>query len=163
MAGNKKQWYAMRKRLQESGKWTGKAPSHPVPAQEEGEPAPKEPRTEEASEYQDPGSDPEEGTSARARGMSICDAMCISDWKWQLMELQVDSLCWYGAIPRVGDSKAWLKSNALLRRRNLSRIRLPYYAGGGEWRVPLWKIAGFYMGSFHVPVSLLVQRQLFGL
>lgn len=66
MSGPIKRWYAMRKRLQESGKWTQGAPSHKVPAREEGEPPEKESRTEAL----DPagGEDPEEGTSARARG-----------------------------------------------------------------------------------------------
>lgn len=36
---NFRQWYAMRKSLQQRGKW-----SHPVPRQEEGEPEPKQPR-----------------------------------------------------------------------------------------------------------------------
>lgn len=39
MSKNFKQWYAMRKSLQERGKWR-----HPVPAQEEGEPVPKHAR-----------------------------------------------------------------------------------------------------------------------
>lgn len=66
MSGPIKRWYAMRKRLQESGKWSGGAPSHKVPAREDGEPPEKESRTE----AQDPAGseDPEEGTSARARG-----------------------------------------------------------------------------------------------
>lgn len=38
-----RQWYAMRTRLQQEGKWRGKTPSHFVPSLEEGEPRPKEP------------------------------------------------------------------------------------------------------------------------
>lgn len=41
MSKNFKQWYAMRKSLQEKGKWT-----HGVPRQEEGEPPTKKPRAE---------------------------------------------------------------------------------------------------------------------
>ena len=68
---NKKQWYAMKKRLQKEGKWSGKAPAHKVPAQEEGEPAEKIQKTAEnqeaaASEGATP--DPEEGTSRKAVG-----------------------------------------------------------------------------------------------
>lgn len=40
----------MRKRLQAEGKWHGKLPSHTVPAQEEGEPEPKEPRLRDPRE-----------------------------------------------------------------------------------------------------------------
>lgn len=36
-----RQWYAMRKAMQERGTWR---PKHTVPAQEEGEPVPKAPR-----------------------------------------------------------------------------------------------------------------------
>lgn len=64
-----KQWYAMRKRLQDTGKWSGGAPSHKVPAREEGEPPEKESRTE--AQHPEGGDDPEEGTSARARGKHI--------------------------------------------------------------------------------------------
>ena len=39
-----RRWYAMRQRLMKEGKWKGKAPTHSVPAQEEGEPAPKVPK-----------------------------------------------------------------------------------------------------------------------
>nr|WQF62313.1 MAG: hypothetical protein [Pigeon-associated parvo-like virus] len=39
-----RRWYAMRDRLMKEGKWKGKGPAHPVPAQEEGEPARKAPR-----------------------------------------------------------------------------------------------------------------------
>lgn len=42
-----RQWYAMKKNLENKGKWKGKIPKHSVPAREEGEPAPKEPRTQE--------------------------------------------------------------------------------------------------------------------
>lgn len=72
MPGGKAQWYAMRNRLQKAGKW-----KHSVPAQEEGEPPTKQPRTdsgpESPPENQEgapgaPESDPEEGTSERARG-----------------------------------------------------------------------------------------------
>lgn len=38
-----RQWYAMRKAMQERGTWKGNA-KHSVPNQEEGEPAPKQPR-----------------------------------------------------------------------------------------------------------------------
>lgn len=39
---NYRQWYAMRKRLQEQGRWRGReGATHSVPAQEEGEPEPK--------------------------------------------------------------------------------------------------------------------------
>lgn len=71
MPGNRAQWYAMRKRLQAQGKWKGA--SHSVPAQEEGEPPTKQARTDENPENQEgapgaPESDPEEGTSEKARG-----------------------------------------------------------------------------------------------
>lgn len=70
MAGNKKQFYAMKKRLQKEGKWYGdKAPGHKVPEREEGEPPEKRSREEEDPEPGDGGgSDPEEGTSKRAQG-----------------------------------------------------------------------------------------------
>lgn len=70
MAG-KKQWYAMRSRLQKEGKWHGgNAPGHSVPAQEDGEPPSKAPRLEETPEgARAVPEDPEEGTSYAARGM----------------------------------------------------------------------------------------------
>lgn len=45
MPGGKdyRKWYAMRKSLQERGKWKGKQPTHSVPQQEEGEPPAKQP------------------------------------------------------------------------------------------------------------------------
>lgn len=41
-----RQWYAMRARLQQEGKWTGKQPTHKVPFLDiqAGEPEPKTPR-----------------------------------------------------------------------------------------------------------------------
>lgn len=55
---NYRQWYAMRKRLQEAGKWHGRPPTHSVPLQEEGEPSSKTPTPEEhwASETSSGGS-----------------------------------------------------------------------------------------------------------
>lgn len=44
-----RQWYAMRSAMQERGTWRGNQPTHSVPEREEGEPAPKEPRTSEPS------------------------------------------------------------------------------------------------------------------
>lgn len=43
MPGGKdyRRWYAMRKAMQERGKWKGKQPTHSVPQQEEGEPPAK--------------------------------------------------------------------------------------------------------------------------
>lgn len=58
---NKKQWYAMRSRLQKKGLW-----KHSVPQQEEGEPPSKKPALEEPEGAQ--ASDPEEGTSQKAQG-----------------------------------------------------------------------------------------------
>lgn len=44
--GNKfRQWYAMRKAMQERGTWHGNRPTHSVPQLEEGEPPPRRPRT----------------------------------------------------------------------------------------------------------------------
>lgn len=74
MPGNKAQFYAMKKRLQKAGKWYGdKAPSHRVPEHEEGEPPEKRSREEDEEEGDGAGgTDPEEGTSERARGIYIC-------------------------------------------------------------------------------------------
>lgn len=51
----------MRARLIKEGKWKGKQPTHSVPEQEEGEPAPKEARTDTdvVPETQSPQSVPE--------------------------------------------------------------------------------------------------------
>lgn len=39
-----RQWYAMRNAMRERGTWQGNKPTHAVPEQEEGEPAPKQSR-----------------------------------------------------------------------------------------------------------------------
>lgn len=165
MSGPNKRWYAMRKRLQEKGSWKGKAPSHRVPAQEEGEPPEKiqKEAPENIEEAAGGGSDPEEGTSARARGKICLSCQCISDKLWLALERQVDSLCWLGSIPTPGDLKDWMKINALIRRRNCCKTVLPYFAGDGGWREPLWKMAGIYTHSSRVPVLWLVLRPYYGL
>nr|WOX03050.1 hypothetical protein [Psittaciform chaphamaparvovirus 6] len=61
-----RQWYAMRQRLQNAGRWQGNAPSHTVPDQEEGEPAPKTPRLDDSPET--PESLPELEKSPTAEG-----------------------------------------------------------------------------------------------
>lgn len=53
-----RRWYAMRDRLKRAGKWKGKTPTHSVPEQEEGEPAPKQPALEEPEEIATPESLP---------------------------------------------------------------------------------------------------------
>ena len=69
------QWYAMRKNLQDKGKWKGAA--HKVPAREEGEPEPKNPKfgdpleNQEAAVQEGATPDPEEGTSKTAQGMLL--------------------------------------------------------------------------------------------
>ena len=159
-----KGWYAMKKRLEAQGKWKGA--SHRVPAQEEGETAAKQPKLtenqEEASgEAGGSPSDPEEGTSHNAQGMSLFSY--ISEYLWRALDLQADSHCWYGSRPTPGDFKIWLKSNAMIRREKSSKMSVPYYVGDGVWRVPLWKIAGKYTHSSPVPNLWLVQRHLLGL
>nr|QTE04014.1 MAG: hypothetical protein [Cygnus atratus Chaphamaparvovirus] len=167
MSGNKKQWYAMRKRLQEKGSWKGKAPAHKVPTQEEGEPPEKiqkeAPGNIEEAVGGDPSSDPEEGTSARALGKCFISHQYIADQAWRDLETQLDSLSWLGSIPRPGDSKAWTKSNDMILRKSFCKTVAPYYAGDGEWIQPLWKIAGFPTSSSRVHVLWLVQRPYFGL
>lgn len=55
---NFRQWYAMRRAMQERGTWQGtNRPTHSVPAQEEGEPAAQRPRLQLRPE-----SSPEEGS-----------------------------------------------------------------------------------------------------
>nr|UQT67959.1 hypothetical protein [Phasianus chaphamaparvovirus] len=171
----KKQWYAMKKRLQKEGKWTGKAPAHKVPAREEGEPPEKQSRDEpvpEAPANQEAAAaegteDPGEGTSKQTQGKFLVRRLWslryFTDWRWQLTELQQDSLSWYGSIPSPGDSQIWMKSNAVLRKRNCSKTPVLYYAGDGEWIRPLWTIAGIHTPSSAVPVLWLVQRPYFGL
>lgn len=67
--GSKRQWYAMRKALQEKGKWTGgKRATHKVPAHEEGEPPEKAQALEPTPEPEGKEDDPEEGTSKAAQG-----------------------------------------------------------------------------------------------
>lgn len=168
MSGPNKRWYAMRKRLKEQGSWKGKTPAHKVPAQEEGEPPTKQPRAEapenpEQAVQEGAGSDPEEGTSKAAQGKICLSCQCIPDKLWLALEAQVDLLSWLGSIPRPGDLKAWMKSNALIRSKKCSKTALPYFVEDGGWMVPLWKIAGIHTHSSPVPVLWLVQRPLFGL
>lgn len=155
----------MRERMKKAGSWQGKAPSHLVPELDEGEPpAKKTPETIETPGGGNPEPDPEEGTSAKARGKRITNYLFLSlEALWQVLEHHPDSHSWYGAIAIPGASKAWIISNAMMRRRNYSLIRLPYFAGDGGWRVPLWKIAGIPSPFLSVPVLLLVQRPLLGL
>lgn len=65
----KKQWYAMKARLQKEGRWKGRA-VHKVPEREEGEPPEKSARADQ--DEGDRASDPEEGTSRVAQGKYIC-------------------------------------------------------------------------------------------
>lgn len=166
MSKNFKSWYAMRKRLQDSGSWKGKAPSHQVPAQEEGEPPSKQPRVASPPENQeaiDGGTeDPEEGTSKKAQG-KLNNDISILDALWQALELQADSLSWLGLIPTPGDLKAWIKSNAMIKKKNSLKTLVPCYVGDGVWRVPLWKIAGLCTPSSAVHVLWFLQRHLLGL
>lgn len=49
-----KQWYAMRDRLQKSGKWRGRGPGHRVPSREEGEPPSKASRLDDGAPVDTP-------------------------------------------------------------------------------------------------------------
>lgn len=162
MAGNKKQYWAMRRRLEKEGKWYGdKAPAHAVPALEEGEPPSKAPRVDESPEG-DRASDPEEGTSKKAQG-NFNYFYTPVDWVWRHSELQLDSACWYGWIPRHQSGKDWIKINALTRKRKCSRMPLLFWEPDGEWISPLMKIAGCCTHSVSVHVLMWGLRQLFGL
>lgn len=65
--GNRfRQWYAMRQRLQQEGRWRGA--THPVPAQDEGEPPAQRPRLEQDTSPDTPDSLPELESSPTPEG-----------------------------------------------------------------------------------------------
>lgn len=79
-----KRWYAMRKSLKERGKWTGdRGPPHKVPEQEEGEPEPKQSRTDDGDS---PETDPDmpelepEITPEGKYSYFLFQNVCI--WEW---------------------------------------------------------------------------------
>lgn len=162
MPGNKAQWYAMKKRLQKAGKWTGdKAPSHPVPAREEGEPPEKRSREEEDPEPGDgAGSDPEEGTSKRAQGKNM--HVYVID-PCRHLELLMDSVSWFGSIRMNLTGPVWRSLNGRLMRRNCYRTQLLYWEPGGGWILPITMIRGCSMHSAYVHALLWGFRQLYGL
>lgn len=162
MPGSKAQWYAMKKRLQKEGKWTGdKAPSHKVPEREEGEPPEKRSREEEDPEPGDGGgSDPEEGTSKNARGTNIYISFLDP---CRHLELLMDSVSWFGSIRGSLTLPAWRMSNGRLTRRNCYRMQSPYWEPGGGWILPTTRVVGCYTHSAFVPVLLWGFRQLYGL
>lgn len=146
-----KRWYAMRKSLKERGKWTGDTPSHKVPAQEEGEPEPKQSRTDDGDSPETDPDMPELEPEETPEGKTCHYIFQIC------LHLEMDLHCSCGQILHPLHSRVYRARLLKDRKRRSLRMRRASWVVGGVLSFLIPQYLELYMHSESVIVSLSVR------